>query len=235
MKYLALLALLPLFACASTSDCASDSESTCASNDASWTSLFDGASFEHWRGYAQTEMPEGWVIEDGCMFAKDSGQGMDIVTRGTFTNFELELEWRVVPGGNSGIMWHVDESAGDYPWMTGPEYQVLDDAAYKEGKAGLNSAGANYAVYAPAEHTQRPAGEWNQTRIVVNGNHVQQFLNGTKVVDYVKGSPDWTERVAKSKWVKWPHYCTTSTGHLAIQGDHGNVWYKNMRVRELGN
>ncbi|MFT4649325.1 MAG: hypothetical protein ACI9X4_002564 [Glaciecola sp.] len=225
MKYLSLLALLPLFACASPQ--------MNESSASPWVSLFDGQSFEHWRGYGKTEMPAGWVLDDGCMYAAESGAGMDLVTHQTFTHFELELEWRVVEGGNSGIMWHVDESAGGYPWMTGPEYQILDNAAYNDGKPGLNSAGSNYAVYAPTGDSSRPAGEWNQTSVLVSGNHVQQFLNGVKVVDYVKGSADWAARVAKSKWTKWPSYCTTTTGHIALQGDHGNVWFKNLRVREL--
>lgn len=225
MKHIALLALFSLFSCATPS---SDLE-----NDAPWTSLFDGESFEHWRGYGKTEMPKGWVIEEGTMFAKESGAGMDLVTRGTYTSFELELEWNVAPGGNSGIMWHVDESAGGYPWMTGPEYQILDDAAYDDGKPGKTTAGSNYAVYAPIENVTRPAGSWNQTRLVVSGNHVQQFLNDVLVVEYEKGSADWKQRVSESKWTKWPSYGTTSTGHLSLQGDHGTVRYRNLRVREL--
>ncbi|MCA9001812.1 MAG: DUF1080 domain-containing protein [Planctomycetes bacterium] len=227
MKYLPLLALASLFACSSPQVVGSDG---CCPP---WQSLFDGQSFEHWRGYNQEAMPAGWVIEDGTMFAKESGEGMDIVTRETFTNFELELEWKVNSGGNSGIMWHVDENAGQYPWMTGPECQILDNAAYDDGKQGLTSAGANYAVYAPTGNAVKPAGEWNQVRIEVSGNHVKQFLNGELVVKYQKGSDDWKERVANSKWTQWPTYGTTTTGHIALQGDHGTVWFKNLRIREM--
>lgn len=233
MKFLSLLALiLPFASCASI--CADDSDSGGSQlAQAPWESLFDGQSFEHWRGYGKEVMPAGWVIDEGTMYAKESGRGMDIVTRKTYTSFELECEWRVGPSGNSGIMWHVDESAGDYPWMTGPEYQVLDDVAHTGGQATKNSAGSSYDVYVPTQCVTRPAGTWNQTRIVVSGKHVQHYLNDALIVEYEKGSADWAKRIAGSKWTKWPAYGTTDTGHLAIQGDHGTVWYRNLRIREL--
>ncbi|MCP5021353.1 MAG: DUF1080 domain-containing protein [bacterium] len=233
MKTFSLLVLIASFAsCASI--CADDSDSGATQPaQAPWESLFDGKSFEHWRGYGQEAMPAGWVIEEGTMYAKESGRGMDIVTRKSYTSFEFECEWRVGPNGNSGIIWHVDESAGDYPWMTGPEYQILDDVAHTGGSATKNSAGSSYDVYVPTQWVTRPAGTWNQTRIVVSGKHVQHHLNGTLIVEYEKGSADWVKRVAGSKWSRWPAYGTTDTGHLAIQGDHGTVWYRNLRVREL--
>jgi hypothetical protein len=201
--------------------------------DIDWTSLFDGETFEHWRGYKQDTMPEGWVVDDGAMFASIPGQGMDIVSREPYTDFELELEWRVKEGGNSGIMWHVDEAAGDYPWMTGPEYQILDDAAHNGGEIGKNSAGSNYDVQAPIRAMTKPAGEWNAARVVVNGSSVEHWLNGEKVVSYEKGSADHKERVAASKWAEMSSYGSTSTGHIAFQGDHGEVWFRNLRIRSL--
>jgi hypothetical protein len=201
--------------------------------DIDWTSLFDGETFEHWRGYKQDTMPEGWVVDDGAMFASIPGQGMDIVSREPYTDFELELEWRVKEGGNSGIMWHVDEAAGDYPWMTGPEYQILDDAAHNGGEIGKNSAGSNYDVQAPIRAMTKPAGEWNAARVVVNGSSVEHWLNGEKVVFYEKGSADHKERVAASKWAEMSSYGSTSTGHIAFQGDHGEVWFRNLRIRSL--
>lgn len=201
--------------------------------DIDWTSLFDGETFEHWRGYKQDTMPEGWVVDDGAMFASIPGQGMDIVSREPYTDFELELEWKVKEGGNSGIMWHVDEAAGDYPWMTGPEYQILDDAAHNGGEIGKNSAGSNYDVQAPIRAMTKPAGEWNAARVVVNGSSVEHWLNGEKVVSYEKGSADHKERVAASKWAEMSSYGSTSTGHIAFQGDHGEVWFRNLRIRSL--
>lgn len=198
-----------------------------------WISLFDGESFEHWRGYRQEQMPAGWVIEEGCMAAAVPGHGMDIVSRKSFTNFEFEFDWKVAPGGNSGVMWHVDESAGDYPWMSGPEYQLLDDAAFHGGEIGKNSAGSDYDVYAPTVAVTRPGGEWNQARILVDGPHVEHWLNGVKVVEYQKGSEDYQARVSHSKWAQMPSYDSKSSGLLAIQGDHGQVWFRKLRIREL--
>ena len=198
-----------------------------------WNSLFDGESMEHWRGYKQEEMPEGWIIDDGAMYASTPAGGMDIVTRDTFTNFEFEFEWKVEEHGNSGVMWHVDEAAGDYPWMTGPEYQLLDDAAYNEGQIGKNSAASNYDVQGPTEAVTRAAMEWNEARIIVDSAHVEHWLNGVMVVEYEKGSEDHTALVAESKWTGYPTYGTTSTGHIAIQGDHGAVWFRNLRIKSL--
>ena len=198
-----------------------------------WITLFDGTTMDNFRGYKQESMPENWVIEDGAMFASAPGQGMDIVTRDTYTNFEFEFEWKVAEGGNSGVMWHVDETAGDYPWMTGPEYQLLDDAAFNEGMIGKNSAASNYDVQAPSEAVTNPAGEWNTGRIVVDGTWVEHWLNDVKVVEYEKGSEAHQAAVAASKWVDYPTYGTTTTGHIAFQGDHGEVWLKNMRIRVI--
>lgn len=204
-----------------------------ASTEAEWVSLFDGETFDHWRGYKQEAMPEGWIVDDGAMYASIPAGGMDIVTRETFTNFDFEFEWKVEEGGNSGVMWHVDESAGDYPWMTGPEYQLLDDAAFNDGQIGKNSAASNYDVQAPSEAVTRPAMEWNEARIVVDGANVQHWLNGVMVVEYEKGSEEHMAAVAESKWTGYPTYGTTDTGHIAIQGDHGAVWFRNLRIKRL--
>ncbi|TDJ38886.1 MAG: DUF1080 domain-containing protein [Gammaproteobacteria bacterium] len=200
---------------------------------AGWVSLFDGKSFEGWRGYAQEKMPSGWTIDDGAMCACEPGPGMDIVSHDTYTSFEFEVEWKVNKGSNSGIMWHVDETAGAYPWMTGPEYQVLDDDAFDDGALGVNSAASNYDVQAPTEDASTLAGDWQATRIVVDGNHIEHWLNGVKVLEYQKGSENWQKRVTGSKWANMASYGSTTTGHIAFQGDHGVVWFRNLRIRRL--
>ncbi|MCZ6854466.1 MAG: DUF1080 domain-containing protein [Gammaproteobacteria bacterium] len=204
-----------------------------SSTDAEWISLFDGKSFEGWRGYSQETMPSGWTIDDGAMCACEPGRGMDIVTRDTFTNFEFEAEWKVDKGSNSGIMWHVDETAGAYPWMTGPEYQILDDNAFDDGALSVNSAASNYDVQAPTVDASSNAGDWQTARIVVADNHIEHWLNGIKVLEYHKGSEDWKVRVAGSKWANMATYASTTTGHIAFQGDHGIVWFRNLRLRRL--
>jgi len=224
---------IPMVACQPAQEDSMDEASTDTMAD-EWITLFDGTGFDHWRGYKQDAMPEGWVLDGDAMYASTPDAGMDVVTRDTYTNFELELEWKVEENGNSGIMWHVDEAAGDYPWMTGPEYQLLDDAAFNDGQIGKNSAGSNYDVQAPSEAVTRPAMEWNEARIVVNGPHVEHWLNGVLVVEYEKGSEAHQAAVAQSKWTGYDDYGTTSTGHIAFQGDHGAVWFRNIRIKPLG-
>ncbi len=202
--------------------------------EAGWVSLFDGKSFDGWRGYAQETMPSGWTIDEGAMCACDPGPGMDIVSIDTYTSFVFEVEWKVNNGSNSGIMWHVDETAGAYPWMTGPEYQILDDDAFDDGALGVNSAASNYDVQAPWLDASTMAGDWQTARIVVAGNHIEHWLNGIKVLEYEKGSEDWKVRVAGSKWANMASYASTTSGHIAFQGDHGIVWFKNLRIREWG-
>ncbi|MFT4538182.1 MAG: hypothetical protein ACI835_000615 [Planctomycetota bacterium] len=233
MKHVSILLMSAAALCACHSDDAMESMPDAAEAGPQWTSLFDGATFEHWKGYGQDTMPAGWVVDDGAMFASEPGQGMDLISRAPFTSFEFEFDWKVKEAGNSGVMWHVDESAGSYPWMTGPEYQLLDDGAHNDGAVSKNSAASNYDVYTPSKAMTNPAGEWNEARIVVDGAHVEHWLNGEMVVTYEKGSDDWTTRVAGSKWATMESYGSTSTGHLAIQGDHGAVWFRNLRIREL--
>lgn len=197
---------------------------------APWTTLFDGSSTAAWRGYQMDTFPAGWRIEDGALVrAAEAG---DIITREQFGDFELELEWRVTPGGNSGIMYRVTE-ADSATYRTGPEYQVLDDAAHRDGLNRLTAAGSAYGLYAAPAGIVKPAGDWNQTRIVARGAHIEHWLNGTKVVEYELWSPDWESKVKASKFVEWPGYGRSPQGHIALQ-DHGDrVEYRNVRIREL--
>lgn len=195
-----------------------------------WRLLFDGTSLAGWRNYKQQGTPEGWGVEDGTLVR--TGRGGDIITEEQFANFELELEWMVEQGGNSGVMYRVTEE-GNATYETGPEMQVLDDANHPDGQTRLTSAGAVYGLYPTPEGAVRPAGEWNQARLVVNGNHVEHWLNGTKTGEYELGSEDWTRRVAESKFSAWPGYGRAARGHIALQ-DHGDrVAFRNIRLREL--
>jgi hypothetical protein len=195
-----------------------------------WRSLFDGRTTAGWRGYKRADMPRGWQVVDGALTRVD--QAGDIVTADEFGDFELALEWKVAPGGNSGIMYRVTEDA-EAPYETGPEMQVLDDARHRDGQSPLTSAGALYGLYPAPRGVVKPAGEWNAARIVVRGNHVEHWLNGVKTVDAEIGSDDWNRRVADSKFSQWPGFAKASRGHIALQ-DHGDwVAYRNIRLREL--
>ncbi|MEP6573471.1 MAG: DUF1080 domain-containing protein [Gemmatimonadota bacterium] len=195
-----------------------------------WQTLFDGTSTAAWRGFKMESMPAGWRIVDGALTRVDSAG--DIVTRDEFADFELELEWKIPEGGNSGIMYHVTE-AGKATYETGPEMQVLDDARHPDGKSRLTAAGADYGLYPSPAGVVKPAGEWNKVRIVVKGPHVEHWLNGKKVVEYELWSDDWKARLAKSKFTQWPGYGLAKSGHIALQDHDGQVAYRNIRIRKL--
>lgn len=198
--------------------------------DTAWKALFDGKTTAGWRGYRSKTMPAGWQVVDGALTRVDSAG--DIVTNDKYANFELALEWKVVEGGNSGIFYRVSEDS-DNPWRTGLEMQVLDDARHPDGRSPLTSAGSLFAIYPAPRGVVRPAGEWNAVRILVNGHHIEHWLNGVKVVDAELGSPDWEARVKRSKFATMPGYGKNDTGYIGLQ-DHGDrVAYRNIRIRIL--
>lgn len=196
-----------------------------------WTVLFDGTSLEHFRGFKKQSMPPAWRIEDGTLTLR--GSGGDIITREQYDDFEFELQWRVTEAGNSGIFFNVTEDR-DHVWETGPEMQVLDDERHHDGGNPLTSAGANYALHAPARDVVRPAGEWNTARILVCGDDVTYWLNGIEIVSYTLHSAEWKALVAGSKFDAMPEYGRRDAGHIALQ-DHGDVVsFRNIRIRDLG-
>lgn len=194
-----------------------------------WRLLFDGRTTAGWRGYRKQEMPAGWKVEDGALVrAAEAG---DIVTDEQFGDFELSLEWKVAPGGNSGIFYRATESA-EAIYESAPEMQVLDDARHPDGRSRLTAAGSLYALYPSPAGVVKPAGEWNRARIIARGPHVEHWLNGVKVAEYELWSPDWEQRVKQSKFAQWPGYGRARAGHVGLQ-DHGDrVAYRDMKIRE---
>jgi hypothetical protein len=194
-----------------------------------WRLLFDGESTAGWRGYRRRGMPDGWQVEDGAL-TRASPAG-DIITEEQFGNFELSLEWRISPGGNSGIFFRVNE-ASELIYHGAPEIQILDDEAFP-GLARLHASGSNYDLHPAPAGAARPAFEWNQVRVRVQGGQVEQWMNGRLMVRYELWSPDWERRVRNSKFVEWPEYGRARTGHIGLQ-DHGDrVWFRNIKIREL--
>ena len=202
----------------------------CSSN-AEWTVLFDGEIVKGLRAYKQSGFPDSWEIIDGTL-KTIPGHGVDLISVEIYKNFELELEWKVPEGGNSGIFYFATEE-GDNIWQSAPEMQVLDDEKHTDGKNTLTSAGALYAMIAPSVSVVKPVGSFNQVRIKVKDNHVEHWLNGTKIVEYVYGSDMMWDLVAKSKFSTMPQFAKASEGHIGLQGDHGVIWYKNIRIRRL--
>lgn len=204
------------------------STSTAAATDTGgWRSLFDGRTLNGWRAY-RGATPKGWRAVDGTL-VRESGGG-DIVTEDVFRDFELELEWQLRDGGNSGIMYRVTEDA-EHGYESGPEMQVLDDAKHGDGRSRLTAAGALYGLYPAPTGAVKPAGEWNRARIVVRGNHVEHWLNGVKTAEAEMNSPEWNAKVAASKFNEWPGYARAREGRILLQ-DHGDwVAYRNIRIR----
>ena len=201
---------------------------------AGWKLLFDGVSTKGWHGLGAKDFPaQGWDAVDGCLHHKPKGGGGDVTPDSAFENFELSIEWKIAPGANSGIKYRVAESPGQKSAF-GPEYQVFDDDKHGEGKLSKVSTASLYDVFPPNEKKQlKPVGEFNQTRIIVQGEHAEHWLNGEKVVEYEFGSDAWKAAVAQSKFKGNAKFGAAKKGQIALQ-DHGDeVWYRNIKIREL--
>ncbi|BDD11129.1 glycosyl hydrolase [Fulvitalea axinellae] len=213
---------------------------TATEKNEGWTLLFDGKSIDKWKNFGKESISKGWVVEDGCLksLGKGGDIGGDIVTVDEFENFELSLEWKISHGGNSGIFYGVNDNSDKYkaPYYTGPEYQLIDDIGFPGKLNEWNKAGANYAMHLPDKSKKRLqmiGGDFNVTKIVVKGNHVEHWLNGEKIVEFERWTPDWEERKAKGKWAKYPDYGTLKRGRIGLQ-DHGSpIWFRNIKIREL--
>ena len=215
------LAALPRFAAAE------HPALTPAEQQSGWRLLFDGTSTDGWRNFKQPAVSPGWEVEDGALVRAADGAG-DIMTADQFGAFELALEYKIAPGGNSGLMFHVTEEKNT-PWQTGPEVQILDNA----GGHDPNKAGWLYALYVPETDATKPAGEWNEIRLRVTPEKGETWMNGVKYYEFVKGSADWNARVAKSKFATMPLFGKAAKGHICLQ-DHGDtVAFRNIRIRSL--
>lgn len=184
-----------------------------------------------WRSYGGAGVPSSnWEIADGLI--RHTPGGGDLTSVETFGDFELTFDWKISPGGNSGVMYRVDESYGA-PYQSGPEYQILDNAGHADGQLPTTSAASAFGLYAPTGAAPRPVGEWNSARIVARGTYVEHWLNGIRVLSYEIGSPDWTQRVAASKFAAWRGFGMLRTGHIDLQ-DHGSaVEFRNFMIRPL--
>lgn len=224
---------LALAGCASSGGSAAASGGSASRSGGGWISLMD---LSQWRGYRRDTAPASWKLQDGALTldasVTDRAQRGDLMTREQFGDFELEYEWKISPGGNSGVIYRIAEQE-DTPWKTGPEMQVLDNERHADGKLPSHRAGALYDLIVPPDNITRPVGEWNQARIRVQGNHIQQWLNGKLTADVVVGSPQWEEMYGKSKFKPYASFARVPRGYIALQ-DHGDaVWYRNIRVRPL--
>jgi len=203
---------------------------TPAERTAGWRLLFDGKTTTGWRGWKMDTLPSGWQVVDGALTRVR--RAADIITTEKFKNFELSLEWKIAPNGNSGIFYRASEDDDAIYWSA-PEMQVLDDAGHPDGQSRLTAAGSDYGLHPSPAGVVQPAGQWNQVRLIVNGNHVEHWLNGVKVVEYELGSADWEARVKASKFAPHPHYGRNPEGYIGLQEHDSWVAYRNIKIRVL--
>lgn len=209
-----------------------------------WKLLFDGKTTNGWRGARLDGFPEGgWVIEDGVLTVLESGGGEsvgggDIVTLDKYSDFELQLDFKLTPGANSGIKYFVDPELNKGPGSSiGLEYQLLDDQLHPDAKLGSHEGSRTlaslYDLIKAENKKPNPIGQWNHARIVSKGNHVEHWLNGRKVLEYERKTPEFRKLIQESKYKKWPGFGEWGKGHILLQ-DHGNtVSYKNIKIKEL--
>lgn len=209
---------------------------TAAEKAAGWKLLFDGQTMGGWHNFKKEGVRPGWQVKDGTLACVDPHNAGDIVTPDQFGAFELQLDYNISEGGNSGIMFHVTEEGGS-AWQTGPEFQLEDNAK----AADTQRCGWLYALYQPPIDPKtgktldatKPAGQWNHVRLLVTPTKCEHEINGVKYFDYVIGSEDFKARVAKSKFGSMPLFAKPTSGFLALQGDHGQVSFRNLKIREI--
>jgi hypothetical protein len=208
-----------------------DNTLTAAEQAEGWKLLFDGKTTTGWHAYQKKDTPAGWTIVNGELTR--TGEGGDLLTNDQYADFELSIDWKIAPKGNSGIFYRGLETE-ERIYYTAPEYQVLDNDGHPDAKNGPDRfAGANYDLIAPSKNVCHPAGQWNTTRILVRGAHVEHWLNGEKVVEYELWTPEWKTLVANNKFKQWPTYGMAKAGHIGLQ-DHGDtVAFKNIKLRVL--
>ena len=207
-----------------------------AEHDDGWVLLFDGASIsDHWHKYNSDGLNKNWVIDEGAIhFNPDHGDGGDLTSNLSYENFELKLDWRIQDCGNSGIMFNVQEEDDyDYPWLTGPEMQILDASCHPDGKIDKHRAGDLYDLIECSEVTVKPAGEWNRIKIVSKNGDYEFWQNDIKVVSFTMHTAEWDAMVAGSKFVEMSDFGKFTDGKIVLQDHTDRVWFKNIKIKKL--
>ncbi|MDP4264226.1 MAG: DUF1080 domain-containing protein [Bacteroidota bacterium] len=207
-----------------------------------WQLLFDGQSTKGWHKYGGGPVGTAWKISDGTIYLdtsiKTNGEiagGGDIATDEDFDNFDLKLDWKISQGGNSGIMFYVNEDTVKYkrPYESGPEMQVVDNVGHPDGKIVKHKAGDLYDLVSCSKETVKPAGEWNKAEIKCLNGKLDLYLNDENVVSIPLWDDNWTKMVAGSKFKEWPGFGTFKKGKIDLQDHGGMVWFRNIRIKRL--
>lgn len=208
-----------------------------------WELLFDGKSLDQWKDFNGDSLTQPWHVVDGCIQANGDGSDLSgyIVTRKQYENFILDWEWKLSRGGNSGMLYHVvEDPCFEVPYVTGPEYQLIDEEGWEEQNAPTKleewqRLGVDYAMHLPDRAAMRlnPQGEWNSSRIVFDNGHVEHWLNGVKILEFEAWTDDWFARKASGKWETAPEYGLARRGVICLQ-DHGYpASFRNLKIKEL--
>jgi len=194
---------------------------------AGWKPLFDGKSTEGWRNYKKDSVNEGWKVVDGELVRSEKGAG-DLITKNQYGSFELKIDFKISPEGNSGIIYHVNED-NKTAWQSGPEIQIQDNQAGHDPQ----KCGWLYQLYPATVDATKPVGEWNTLQILITPEKCVHTMNGVKYCEYVKGSKDWDEKVAASKFSTFAGFGKPTSGFICLQDHNDLVSYRNIYIREL--
>jgi hypothetical protein len=211
----------------------------CAQQSNEWHFLFDGKGVNELRGYKMDSFPNAWKVENGALVAQTDVPNVDLVTKDTYTNFDLTLEWAMSKAGNSGIFYNVQENSshesgnGNSPnWLDNFEFQLLDDIDFNDHEP-RRSAGSLYDLITPKNKVLKPVGEYNTARLLVDHGHVEQWINGVKVVEYEIGSKEINDLISKSKYRTNPNFAKSTSGHIMFQHHGQKVWLRNIKIKRL--
>jgi hypothetical protein len=230
--------LLARLGVAAAADPATANQLTDVEKKAGWKLLFDGHSLNGWHNFKREGVRPGWQVQDGALVCADPKNAGDIVTADKYDWFELSLEYNISKGGNSGIMFHVTDE-GRTVWATGPEIQLQDNQDGHDPQL----SGWLYQLYKPETDPKtgkpvdatKPVGQWNHVRFVLAPPPAKSEvdMNGVKYYDFVYGSDDFKARIAKSKFRSMPGFAQSGSGFIALQGDHGSVSFRNIKLRPI--
>lgn len=230
-KLLSIVSLIALVSC--------NSANKMTKNDEGWVSLFDGKTTNGWHTYGKSEAGKAWEVSDGTLHlnveGKDKSERGDLVTEKAYENYHLKLEWKISEGGNSGIIFNVEEDIEKYPrsYMTGPEMQVLDNDKHADAKIHTHRAGDLYDLIASKKEMAKPVGEWNLAEIIINNGKLDFVLNGENIVSTTMFDENWKKMIAGSKFAKMPGFGTYRKGKIVLQDHDDKVWYRNIKIKEL--